>query len=101
MSGDIEFKWPEGLVQGMFYARRDCLNEATLRAFVGEDGDAYITIIRDGRNDGRVGGQMMADARFCTKVGGGKSPRVRQAILNLAEAIRLDNIDDPERDEWK
>jgi hypothetical protein len=29
-------------------------------------------------------------------IGGGQSPRVRNALLILAEAIRLDNIDAPQ-----
>ena len=35
--------------------------------------------------------------RFRCELGGGASPRVRNALLILAEAIRLDNLDRPEK----
>jgi hypothetical protein len=36
--------------------------------------------------------------RFRTYGGGGRSPRTRNALMLLAEAIRLDNLEKPERE---
>lgn len=98
MPEELKHHWPEGLEQGEFYDRTDCCREAMLRVFIGEDGDAYATIIQDVHH-GTVHKTTMAGARFCTRTGGGKSPRVRQALINLAEAIRLDNLENPQPQE--
>lgn len=54
-----------------------------------DDGDAWIIVLQDyDPND------FGLSARFRIPMsGGGQSPRVRNALLILAEAIRLDNID--------
>ena len=57
--------------------RRD--HEQDLTVCIGPDGDAWITA---------GGGQVLL---FRTYAGGGQSLRTRQALMVLAEAIRLDN----------
>jgi len=57
-----------------------------------QDGDSWITILsKPDENDYHL------SMRFrMPLIGGGQSPRVRNALLILAEAIRLDNIDAPQ-----
>jgi len=55
-----------------------------LEVMIGPDGDCWLTA---------GGGQML---RFRTWAGGGMSVRTRQALMVLAEAIRLDNEDRPQ-----
>lgn len=81
--------WPEKLVAGTRYARvhDDCDGDMSqqLSVVIGEDGDAWIAVDAPDRT-----------ARFRMPfTGGGASPRVRTALVVLAEAIRLDNIDCP------
>lgn len=60
--------------------------EGVVSVMFGPDGDAYIT------TDRHVGPSL----RFrMPLVGGGMSKRTRNALLILAEAIRLDNEDHP------
>ena len=51
-----------------------------------EDGDAWVSIL------GKDNGESL---RFRTFFGGGQSPRVRNALMILALAIKLDNDPDP------
>jgi len=57
-----------------------------------QDGDGWIQILsKPDKNDFHL------DMRFRMPfIGGGQSPRVRNALLILAEAIRLDNQDAPQ-----
>lgn len=72
--------WPEGVEARKTYERAGDMGEdGALRVLVDEQGDVY------------VGTHLRHTHRFCTKVGGGRSPRTRAALLILAEAIRLDN----------
>ena len=57
-----------------------------ISVIIGEDGDAHV--MTNGPYDGR--GYL----RFRHGIGGGRSLRVRNALLILAEAIRLDNEED-------
>ena len=77
--------WPEGLDTTTRYFRTedDCdggLHEGLVVTF-SEDGDAWI--------------QTIGSSRFRTGLGGGRSLRVRAAILLLAMAIQADNEDRP------
>jgi hypothetical protein len=71
--------WPERLEARTPYDR-EADEGGGVRVFLSEDGDAFLS----------VASANMA-TRFCTLQGGGQSPRVRAALLILAEAIRLDN----------
>ena len=59
-------------------------HEQDLTVAFGPDGDCWLTA---------GGGQTL---RFRTWAGGGMSLRTRQALMVLAEAIRLDNADRPQ-----
>jgi len=58
----------------------------------GDDGDGHMLVIHE---------QDPNEPRFSMRfrmpmTGGGQSPRVRNALLILAEAIRLDNLEQPQ-----
>lgn len=64
------------------------------------DGDAMqaleVMVMSDGDVAISIGKRQ--ELRFRTDTGGGCSPRVRNALLALAEAIRRDNEDAPQED---
>jgi len=82
--------WLPGLVVGECYRRLHDDNDGEKEGYVIvgflPDGDAWITTDKT-RGSG---------LRFRTSFGGGRSLRVRNALLILAEAIRLDNEDHPQ-----
>lgn len=87
-----EHFWLPGLEPDEFYFRTqdDCDGDMTEGMSVGIDrqGDAWIT----------VKSRPMHGCRFRMPLsGGGQSPRVRTALVILAEAIRLDNEEHPQR----
>lgn len=57
------------------------------------DGDGHIHVMAE--HDPNEGPKWSQRFRM-PMMGGGQSPRVRNALLILAEAIRLDNIDSPQ-----
>ena len=59
--------------------------EGFLMVSFGPDSDAYISI------------DMHPMLRFRTEMGGGLSQRTRNALIILAEAMRLDNAERPQR----
>lgn len=65
----------------------DGSKKGRLSVMFGPDGDAYLM------TDTRPGEAL----RFRTFFGGGRSLRVRDALMILAEAIRLDNEERPEQ----
>lgn len=71
-----------------YYARQhddtDGKPDGVLAVTFGPDGDAYVSI------------DFYPTLRFRTEVGGGSSQRTRNALIILAEAIRLDNLDRPQ-----
>lgn len=83
--------WPEGLKALTSYRRKEDMSpDGHLSLFVEDDGDVIIEV---------VGSRVENNAnfvQFCTGPGGGRSPRVKQALLDLANAIRLDNIETPQ-----
>lgn len=58
--------------------------EGVLLVTFGQDGDAHITTTESG-------------LRFRTFMGGGRSKYTRMALMVLAEAIRLDNEENPQQ----
>jgi len=84
--------WPAKLEPKVAYSRRqddtdgDTGADQNLSVMFGPDADGYVT----------VGWAQVLRFRetFC---GGGQSPRVRNALLVLAEAIRRDNEELPQK----
>jgi hypothetical protein len=88
---DADF-WIQGLAPDTRYARlhddHDGKFDGWLSVTIGDDGDAWVDAFEP----------MSSGLRFRMPViGGGASPRVRNALLILAEAIRLDNELRPQR----
>jgi len=83
--------WPNSIEAKAVYARRhddtdgDTSSDQELSVMFGPDADGYVT----------VGWAQTLRFRetFC---GGGHSPRVRNALMVLAEAIRRDNEEFPQ-----
>ena len=70
------------------FDRPDDMGLGRLRLILDGDADVSIAVIT---NEGE-----MADVEFCTPFsGGGRSPKVREALLNLARAIRDENATNP------
>lgn len=89
-------KWPPALEQNVFY-ELPCDDKgrdggAWLRVMVANDGDVHVSM-QDWEEFGTDGTQPspFPSIRCRTHAGGGKHLRTRQALLWLAEAIRLDN----------
>lgn len=81
--------WPPALRPNVRYQRlhddHDGTQEGWLSITIGEDGDAWV-------------GADGMELRFrMPMTGGGASPRTRTALVILAEAIRLDNEQRPQR----
>lgn len=85
--------WPPSLKTGKFYQRfEDDSPLGSISVVIGGDGDAHLSVICECDPNERN-----LSFRFRMPMsGGGQSPRVRNAILFLAEAIRLDNQDKPQ-----
>lgn len=85
--------WLSGLGPNEVHSRRqdDCDGsggaEHQLQVYLGEDADIHVFIP----------GQLHS-LRFRHGLGGGQSPRVRNALMVLAEAIRRDNEDFPQHE---
>jgi hypothetical protein len=81
--------WPNTLRMGESYFRThdDCEGDRGQGVIVtvGPDGDVWISTTT-----------RMSTCRFRNFFGGGRSLRVRNALLILAEAIRLDNEERPQ-----
>jgi hypothetical protein len=85
----VKTRWPKGLKHGEIYERfEDMSPDGRLQVVIDSDGDVCIGIVPSS-DEVR---HFAPSVEFCTvSVGGGNSPRVRQALLDLAEAIMLDN----------
>lgn len=81
--------WPPSLHTTEIYERQHDDTD-------GEIGEGYLTVEFNSVGDAFVGvdGKTL---RFRMNNGGGKSPCVRNALLVLAEAIRLDNEERPQQ----
>lgn len=85
------FPWPEELEQSKIYFRRQDDHDGNLGEGVsvsfGIDGDAYI----------ETNSRPCSSCRYRVPlIGGGRSPRVRSALMILALAIEADNLNDPQ-----
>lgn len=86
--------WPSTLKTGEFYQRyEDDSPLGFLSVVIGCDGDTHMMVMHEcDPNERRM------SMRFrMPMTGGGQSPRVRNALLILAEAIRLDNLEHPQQ----
>ena len=105
--------WPEGLQSRTFY-EIPCdddghLLKSTMKVMIAEDGDVHVSMQRFMDDPKQLPPDLkphetmdpFPSVRIRTLAGGGRNTRTRQALLWLAEAIRLDNIDNPENDIYK
>lgn len=85
--------WPENIQAGESYQRfEDDSPLGNISVMFGGDGDGYIAVMQERDSD-----DFKFSMRFRMPMfGGGQSPRVRNALLILAEAIRLDNLEHPQ-----
>lgn len=73
---------------GEFFERREDMGSGRLRLILDGDSDVCVAVISD---EGE-----MAGVEFCVPFsGGGRSPKVRQALLDLCRAIRDENANNP------
>ena len=73
---------------GEFFERREDMGQGRLRLILDGDSDVCLAVIS---SEGE-----MADVEFCVPFsGGGRSPKVRDALLALARAIRDENASNP------
>lgn len=71
-----------------FFERHDDMGNGRLRLILDSDSDVSLAVIS---TEGE-----MTDVEFCTPFsGGGRSPKVREALLGLAKAIRDENATNP------
>ena len=71
-----------------FFERQEDMGSGRLRLILDGDSDVSIAVIS---SEGE-----MADVEFCVPFsGGGRSPKVRQALLDLCRAIRDENLTNP------
>lgn len=99
----FEPHWPEGLETGVFY-ELPCDDDghelqARMKVLVANDGDVHVSMSkyvpgRAGEKPERLA--VLPSIRVRTLAGGGKNLRTLQALRWLAEAIRLDNEDNPD-----
>jgi hypothetical protein len=81
--------WPVSLSPDVTYTRVHDDSDGSrgddqqLAVLIGRDADAYVLL------------PGLTSLRFREPLGGGLSPRVRNALIVLAEAIRRDNEADP------
>lgn len=87
-------KWLRALVSGKNYARfSDDLRRGTIGVEFTGDGDGWVDVISEVDPEEE---SFSFTHRFRTFFGGGESLRVRQALLLLALAIKLDNEERPQ-----
>jgi hypothetical protein len=98
MSANFPFKphWPDGL-EAMVAYEFPCDDKGRdgatwLRVVIAEDGDAHVSMQEweDIKEEGSKPNPFPS-VRCRTGIGGGRHRRTRQALLWLAQAIRLDN----------
>ena len=84
--------WPRDLEACISYNRRNDENYSLLNVTFGSDGDGWIEVLQTPDPD-EPGNTIQ---RFRNYFGGGESPRVHNALLMLALAIKLDNEERPQ-----
>lgn len=84
--------WPDGLEATTRYMRthddHDGTHDGKVVVVISHDGDAWVDV---------QGKRPCETLRYRTYQGGGRSFRVRNALLILAYAIMMDNKDNPEK----
>lgn len=83
--------WPQGLEVNKSYTRLGDDTSGEITVIIASDADAWITV--HSKTDPEEFG---LSHRFRTGFGGGESLRVRNALLALALAIKLDNEEHPQ-----
>ena len=85
--------WPPTLDTKTSYTRfEDDSRLGTINVQFTQDGDGWIVILCE-----QDPNECKISMRFrMPMIGGGQSPRVRNALLILAEAIRMDNLEHPQ-----
>ena len=86
-------KWPDGLKQNEVY-EISCDDKGRsggcwLRLFVAEDGDVHL-VMQDWEDMPEGEPSKIPAMRVRTLMGGGRNTRTHQALLWLAQAMRLD-----------
>lgn len=85
--------FPKKLEASKFYHRVQDDNDGDLksgvRVFISPDGDVHVRVI------GSEGSPFDSSRYRIPIIGGGRSPLVRNALLILAEAIRIENEENP------
>ena len=98
----FEPRWPDGLEPDKRYEVLCDDNgvrcDAKLSVVVDSQGDVYLCM-REYRDENRDHTNLKTNphVRICTRSGGGRMHRTRQALLWLAKAIELDTADNPWR----
>lgn len=70
------------------FERREDMGRGRLQFLMDGDADVIVTVIDDKGHASSV--------EFCTAIlGGGRSPRVRDALINVMKAIREENLTNP------
>lgn len=71
-----------------FFERREDMGTGRLQFILDGDADVIVTVID---KEGHA-----TSVEFCTPViGGGRSPKVREALINVMKAIREENLTSP------
>ena len=90
--------WPETLETRKFYQvfcdDKGAKGGTWLKLFIADDGDVHVAM-QDWEHVPEGAASTFPSLRVRTGAGGGRNQRTRQALLYLAEAIRLDQIDNP------
>ncbi|MDF9779081.1 hypothetical protein [Pseudomonas baetica] len=70
------------------FERREDMGRGRLQFLLDGDADVIVTVID---NEGQA-----SSVEFCTAImGGGRSPNVRDALINVMKAIREENLTNP------
>jgi hypothetical protein len=85
LNGSIECLPDDGGLR--LHDDHDGTYEGTLWVQVGPDGDAWVNVIN----------RSPFGLRFRNSFGGGRSLRVHNALLILAHAIKMDNLERPDK----
>ena len=94
----FDAKWPDGLESKTLYRIPcdDSGEKAWLQVLISDGGDAHASMCDTSEFDS---GSPVTSLRIRTRNGGGMNWRTRQALLWLAQAIRLDNLENGRRGE--
>lgn len=95
-NGESDRRWPDGLEQGVFY-EVPCDDKGRnggswLKVLVAGDGDVHVSM-QDWEEIPEGHPSPFPSVRIRTWAGGGRYTRTRQALLELANSIRLDNAE--------